>query len=785
MAKQLRYKGEFLSRASVIWRAEIWQESDTPFAEVGQLTFEADEALVIDYPVTAKHDVICGSSATLQIESPGDRTYVDLYTINPGDIRLDVYRSGSLYWSGTLDPEFYEEPYEKAFRYPVSLTFSDFSILDRLSYDFTGMQTVGDILNEALTRSGISVQSVDTSMISTCISGSPMSLSDLKVRSDNFYDEDGEPMSLKEVIEGIFLPLGLRIVQRDGKIYVYDLNGLYNASESLPVLWDGDSSTLGVDAMYNNAKITWNQYAQSGNSASEECWTADCDLSLTNPNNAATKTDSGCQYLSYHYDTDLQTWLDLTDVGFTLWTSTEGENATLNTTKYPALRFFKIAPQYSGEECEGVAVFWNGFRGYFNESSAGIKLHKVRYGVHPLALKGTASKAGDILFSSEKVWIPQVSDSEARQLLVRIKLNLLVDPRFNPWEQAENLTSDEAEKDWQGSWKARGNFLYVPVTIKFQPDGSDEVYCWDNASVIRRDVDKYAPSFDHTLGEWKAFDPTKDEAPDTWGYLAYYSPADRKESSGAAQGWAENHQTINPTLSRLSTLLQKCEPGQYLRYPTLKSNGYTAAGGQTSGSLWLEVRAGGWIIADGGVNIDPTKVVDTRQIWGADGKDPKINWVLARLPEIEIVSSNQLDEEINTDDIEYNAELHPQAKDPLDLDTVCGSSAESVPMARGAYFNASTGTQIHTLTRAGRTACIEELLIGTLYSQYADRRTKLTGEAELHASAVLPYTEANQGDKRFILLGENQNVISDTTEMTLVELRPDEYDKDNGEEIQA
>ena len=601
MAKYLRYQGEFLSRASVIWRAEIWQESDEPFSEVGQLTFEADEALVIDYPLTAKHDVICGSSATLQIESPGDRTYVDLYTINPGDIRLDVYRAGSLYWSGTLDPEFYEEPYEKAFRYPVSLTFSDFSILDRLNYDLDGMQTVGDILAEALSRSGISVQSVDTSMISTCITGSPMSLNELKVRSDNFYDEDGEPMSLKEVIEGLFQPLGLRLVQRGGKIYVYDLNGLYNASESLPVLWDGDSSTLGVDAVYNNAKITWNQYAQSGNSASEECWTADCDLSLTNPNNVATKTDSGCQYLSYHYDTDLQTWLDLTDVGFTLWTSTEGENATLNTTKYPALRFFKIAPQYSGEECEGVAVFWNGFRGYFNESNAGIKLDKVRYGVHPLALKGTASKAGDILFSSEKVWIPQVSDSEARQLLVRIRLNLLVDPRFNPWEQAENLTSDEAEKDWQGSWKARGNFLYVPVTIKFQPDGSDEVYCWDNASVILRDVDKYVPSFDLTLGEWKAFDPTKDEAPDTWGYLAYYSPADRKESSGAAQGWAENRPTINPTLSRLSTLLQKCEPGQYLRYPTLKSNGYTAAGGQTSGSLWLEVRAGGWIIADGGV----------------------------------------------------------------------------------------------------------------------------------------------------------------------------------------
>lgn len=48
MGKYLRYSGEFLSHANVVWRVEILQEADSAFATVGQLTFEADEALVIE-----------------------------------------------------------------------------------------------------------------------------------------------------------------------------------------------------------------------------------------------------------------------------------------------------------------------------------------------------------------------------------------------------------------------------------------------------------------------------------------------------------------------------------------------------------------------------------------------------------------------------------------------------------------------------------------------------------------------------------------------------------------
>ena len=276
--KYLRYSGEFLSRTEVVWKVNILQEAEEDFERVGVLDFDV-EPLNIEWKREDKENVICGSSATLQIISPSDRTYEDLYTIEVGRIRMDVYRNNALYWSGALDPEFYEEPYESEKGYTVPLTFSDFGILDRLKYCWTGILPIRTIITNALLQSTINYGGLDETLISTKLSasGSAMSLQDLSVRSDNFYDEDGEASTLKETIEGILQPLGLRMVQRKGKVYVYDLNGLYTLAQSASVVWDGNRSTMGVDKVANNVKITWNTYAQSGNLAAEECWTEPTD----------------------------------------------------------------------------------------------------------------------------------------------------------------------------------------------------------------------------------------------------------------------------------------------------------------------------------------------------------------------------------------------------------------------------------------------------------------------------------------------------------------------------
>lgn len=146
-----------------------------------------------------------------------------------------------------------------------------------------------------------------------------------------------------------------------------------------------------------------------------------------------------------------------------------------------------------------------------------------------------------------------------------------------------------------------------------------------------------------------------------------------------------------------------------------------------------------------------------------------------KIPEIEIMNNTQFDQTIDTSDVEYNAEINAAAKEAIELDTICGTSVDGVPMARGAYFNATDGKQIKQLTRAGRTSQVEDLLIGTLYSQFGQRRTTLYGEAQIARDPIAVYKEDNQGDKRFILVEDVQDVRMDTSEATFIELRPDEY----------
>lgn len=733
-------------------------EADAPFSEIGELQFPANEPLLLEWEEVSKEQPIVGSIATLTLLSPGDRTYENLYSIAVGKIRMDVYRNGQLYWSGALDPEFYEEPYATKQDYEVSLTFSDFGILDRLSYDLSGMKTLREIVLYSLNQSTINYGTLNERFISTSLSAPDvaMTLSDLKVRSDNFYDEDGEPLSLRKVLEGILQPLALRLEQRDGRIWVYDLNSLYRNAQSKRIQWASDDQTMGVDAVYNNAKITWSPYAQSGTLSDGECWTEETDPNRIAINILNGRTHGDSTYYSYHYSTDLNDWLDATDSGFTLWTSSTGKGLDY---LVGAARYFKIVPQYDGSESEGVALLWPSVRGYRQTNGSGwtASMQWQAHGINPYYLKTAMDTAGQTIFQTHPVWIPPVDNASG--LYVRIVLEMLMDPRFNPFESAVNWMKTIEQKDWASQWNKRGNFVFVPVTVKFRPSGSDKVYCWTNRTIVEQSVSSPVRSFFGTLGDWSEYDTTTDDDPATWGYFAYYDPSDRAERAGVGD-WKKNRPAINPHTKSLVSILKNADDGQYLPYPNFEGCG---------GELWVEVRSRNWQIADG----DYSKAGDSYGLWG------KCNWLLMKLPEVEIVNSSQFEQTISTEDIEYKAELNSHAKDPIELDTICGTAADGVPTARGAYFNATTGKQITQLTRAGRTTQVEELLIGTLYSQFAARRTKLAGTVELLDDSPLAiYTEAMQGDKRFIMTGTIEDIQDGTAEATFVELRPDEYDKE-------
>ena len=107
-------------------------------------------------------------------------------------------------------------------------------------------------------------------------------------------------------------------------------------------------------------------------------------------------------------------------------------------------------------------------------------------------------------------------------------------------------------------------------------------------------------------------------------------------------------------------------------------------------------------------------------------------------------------------DIEYRATLHPDAKEELAIETKCGTLPDDVegePICRGLYLDARSRTAIRSndIARAGVIARPEQLLINSIYSQYATRHTKLSGEAYIYDGQLAPRTEANQWRARFTL----------------------------------
>ena len=746
MAMALRYMGEFLSRKGVVWRVEILQDNYS--GNVGQLTFEADEALVINWKHTDKEEVICGSEATLKIESPGDRTYEDLYTIEVGKIRMDVYRENSLYWSGTLDPEFYEEPYEKARYYVVTLTFSDFGILDRLKYNLSGMQTLEAILLDAIDRSKVCASLLANSYCTTYFAGTDTkaTLSALSVRSENFYDEDAEPSTLKEVVTGILQPLAMKMIQRNGHIYIFDLNGLYTLAQSRAITWDGDSQTMGVDKVANNVKVNFSPYSSSellsGKLEYKDTYSVDM-INLV--------ADPGASYYSYYpdYSEDHRqggNW-DYNLINFTIFISTLGAGLHyLN----PLARYCHILPLVGGPS-ETTAIAW----AFHSGGHGGLDT-----GWPKRILNDVRMEAARQIMQTHRVFLPKLTTEDAKSYYVRLSLEMLLDARYNPFTEG----NDGNEGGNYEGMKGRTGYAFVPVAVNIYDSAGNAVCHYENSTIAKGATKGH---LGYCKGSWVSGAGGFGTA-----YLEYYDPKDLWESAGIL-GWKANRHCIGrPGRGNIEVQIydsfKQMADGQYMPYPP--------EGGYIEVTVYEGVQCFDMDEVVRGLPPYQQTPWNSPRYWVDDNRYNQCRWLLYKAPKIELVKNNLIFDAAELDDVEYSGYINKHAKEEISIDTVCGTANTTCPTAKGIYCRASDSLQIQQLKRAGVTDHPEKLLIGTLYSQYATRHTTLEGEAVIDPGGLCKYTEQNQPGKVFMMSEEQQDVITDTTQAVYTELSPDEYD---------
>ena len=775
MSKQVRYRGEFLSRAGVVWRVDIWQmlpDGET-FAGVGELTFPADEPVLIEWNEKGKEEVVCGSSATVVVESPGDRTYADLYTEKPGEIGVDIYKGGATYWIGTLDPEQYEEPYERASCYDVTLCFQDFGILSRLRYSLSGIQSMGDVLRHALGRAQMGGVALDAStLVTSYLSGAKATVDAMSVLSDNFYDEDGEASTLLEVVEGMLRPLGQRMVQRNGKIWLYDLNGLSTLGVPREIVWSGDCQTMGVDRVFNNVKLTFSPYAEGTLLEPDEVeYTDDVDETATNLTNQEAAETGFWSFFPDYGDWGGFGDSDASGLSFTIH---KGHGKGLAHVHHDT-GFFRIVNQGGGSDAEGVAwMFYTGGHGSLNSGKPRMVGHDPGW----ISME---------VMRTRRVFIPPVNETEetlhgfggsgnngggsnvrpvSDRWLLRLKMEILCDPRYNPFTES----GGDNEGSNYDHVKEYVNWLYVPCDLRLwdSPEGGSVLWHYSNREVASRNTHVGKLIYlKRALGGWVQGDQASHSSAKAGCWLAWYDEtAEERWHATGVLGWQSNRHQIGADGGELSAELKNAEDGQYIPYPP--------CGG------WLEVRVWSSISSiddtsplsrTGGIeNLENSLLLDD------DGDKARLRWLLYKAPTLEVVSAFATHEIANSDDIEHTAWVNPDAEEGLDIDTICGTMEKLVPTAKGVILVNSTGERLLEMTRAGRTDRPERLLMGSLYSQFATRHIKLSGEAYLDTGDLTCFTEANQNDRVFIMTGEVQNLIEDTSEATLVELSPDEYD---------
>lgn len=726
---QTRYQGDILALDGSSWTIQIQQLADEPFESIGALSFDADTPLEIEWIRRSKEDCLCGSIATLKLISPGDRTYIDLYSIAPCEYRLLVWRNDDLYWSGTLDPESYEEPYNSSANYDVRLTFSDFGVLDRIPYSQSGLVTLEDIFEAALSESGLLYNSIDQSLISTYYieSGAShtISLSSLAVRSDNFFDEDGVAMSLYDVIEGILQPLGIRVVQRGGVIHLYDLNGMYNDASSRSIVWAADDQLLSSDVVYNKVKVSLSAYG--GNSKSEDIeFTGQFSPSMINLTNLVPPDG---RYWSY-----FENWGEELAVENTDFTILLGSGDGLSYV-HPSADYFHILPLLGGEESSGVAIwFYTGGHG----ALGGTAQLPVRKGFADIPLDGVE------LMSTKSFYLPPLDDDTARLYALRLTLPMLLDARYNPFQDAGEYN----EKKWAENFGKLGDF-FVPVKV--------EIY---NASgtVVSHYCNKYIAQGTgltarrkSTQGVWEAGSASYDDC-----YLQWYDPT-QDNGNGAVQGWKTNHQTAGLRRSIVYRSVKELPDGQHIPYPSV------------GGYLKVTVCGGMRINFDEDSDSDYGLAATINLLRHA-------RWMLFKTPQITIEKNDIVGSEIDTSDVEYSGIVNPDAKEELELSTICGTISPSNPMARASYFSAFDGAMIQALSRAGRTSQVEQLLIGTMHSQYTERKMVLSGTADLDTGDFeLLVDSAMPSGKKFLCLSEVHRIRESENMIVAVELRPDEY----------
>ena len=749
MSYSIAYTTSFRSLDDDVW--EILIHIDGFDGKPTLISLEGDEPCVIEWQETGKMDVVQSSTCTLRVSNESDRQMVRL--MYGRNALCTVVRNGKVYWIGQLDDAVYEEPYSFPRAYVTELIFSDFGILNRIPFTLQGRQSLKAIVRHCLEASGYG-NGAPVSLLTSLRhpkTNEPITLDMLYINADRFATEGDEPTTLSHVLNETLRPLGLRIMQKNGQVCIYDIEYLRDHADTManyPV-WHGTDAWLRGSETYGRIDVDFEHDAQE--TLAED--------GLDYDHNVWTDSEA---YLCKSYNEETG---DDTDIGF--YIEKAGLMTGANVMKSGNAKFFRTRSAFTDSNDIGVAwrIKCKKLVGYYNSSLFGqlpLVSNCVLVGNGPAPSLAATEK----VFSIETGYLPLVPDAHKYQL--RVNLDFLFSFRDNPldsppdeWVEQQDWYSSawlSKEKDWRSAGLA---VIAVPVKLEVIDEEGNPVCHYVNAYTEDANIDVFGNQVDSAYvhprgignGLWS------DEHDESYcrmilSYYKDYDPDDEAEDRDplVTSGWVGNRISVNEFNQIKGTLYRRRTDGEYLPLPPV------------AGKLRLTVGSGVFIV--GGDNGVHSRLYPCY---------PNIAWQLYRNPQITLVKADRKDDAIGTDaatERDHFAILGDHLGETLQAGTWQKGIA---PSARGLLFDAY-GNAWERLVKCGVTDTLSRLRLLSLVEQTRYTQPVISGTARL-CHVFCAFKEWST-EGTFLAVGIRQDLHQATEHLTLA--RIGSWDDDPG-----
>ncbi|WP_321426407.1 hypothetical protein [uncultured Bacteroides sp.] len=240
---RLRYYSTFKDINNNTIRLEIYKDSEeTVTAE--ELILSAD-AVSIEYSSDDLFKPLKQSGCSINVLT--GKVLTDLYTGKLNDVTIKIYKNDSLFWFGYLTPNLYSSEFSTDYDL-LTLEFIDsVAQLENTKYSYIASKGIIRSFYEIITYI---MDKIDTGKAiskiylqsALQINSSDDLLNSLMIQERNFFDEEDEAQTCKEVLEDILSYLGMSLIQFEDKFLILDYEAIKAGNYSF-VVYDRTAGT--------------------------------------------------------------------------------------------------------------------------------------------------------------------------------------------------------------------------------------------------------------------------------------------------------------------------------------------------------------------------------------------------------------------------------------------------------------------------------------------------------------------------------------------------------------